>query len=92
MIDWLVNRIFRWDPLREAVTDEVHMYDQIGRTLADPNAMKTASVIWWEPDGFHGWVYNEDKKRYFFNDIGGMMMDTLNLEWKGEFDLDEVSQ
>jgi hypothetical protein len=29
MIDWLVNRIFRFTSLREAIFEEVHMYDHL---------------------------------------------------------------
>ena len=33
MIDWLVNRIFKWDPLRKAVFDEVRLYQSVDRSM-----------------------------------------------------------
>lgn len=29
-----------------------------------------AVAVWPEDDGWHGFEYNEDMNRYFFNDIG----------------------
>ena len=33
MIEWLVNRIFRWDSLRHAIFDEVRLYQSIDRSM-----------------------------------------------------------
>ena len=70
MIDWLVNRIFRWHSLRKAVFEEVHMYDHLDSIMSDPERMKTASSSWMEGDKWYGWTYNTNNKRYYFDDIG----------------------
>lgn len=70
MIDWLVNKIFRWDSLRKAVFEEVHMYDHIDSIMSDPERMKTASLSWMEGDKWYGWTHNPINKRYYFDDIG----------------------
>jgi hypothetical protein len=70
VIDWLVNRIFKWDTLRDAVFDEVHMYDHLHGIMNDEDAMKTASLSWMEGDTWYGWTHNESNNRYYFDDIG----------------------
>jgi hypothetical protein len=65
MIDWLVRIIFSWRPLYEAVTNEVHMYDSIGRSIDSG----TGAVFWQDQDGWRGWSYNEERNKYYFNDI-----------------------
>jgi hypothetical protein len=69
MIDWLVNRIFWWAPLRDAIFDEVHMYDRLNHIMADPEAMEIGSSFIPDFDGWRSWSYNKDKGRYYFNDI-----------------------
>jgi hypothetical protein len=91
MIDWLVNRIFSWDSLRHAVTDEVHLYDQLNKVMSDPECMATSSRIWLEEDGWKGWAFNRELNRYIFNDIGGGILDTLDLTWRlDEYNMDEI--
>jgi len=70
MIDWLVNRMFRWDTLRHAIFDEVHLYDHLDTIVNDPEGMKIASSSWMEGDTWYGWNYNSKKNRYYFDDIG----------------------
>lgn len=65
----IVNILFKWGKLREALMSEVHMYDQLGRLLNDPDSMKTGSLYWPSTDGWRGWTHNEDLNKYFFNDI-----------------------
>ena len=69
MIDWLVNRIFWWAPLRDAIFDEVHMYDRLRHILADPEAMEIGSSFIPDFDGWRSWSHNKDKSIYYFNDI-----------------------
>jgi len=69
MIDWLINRIFWWAPLRDAIFDEVHMYDRLRHILADPEAMEIGSSFIPDFDGWRSWSHNKDKSRYYFNDI-----------------------
>lgn len=68
MINWAVNKIFSIKALRQALTEEVHMYDMIGRIMNDPESMKTAASMWDEGDGWRGWTI-KDNGNYYFNDI-----------------------
>jgi hypothetical protein len=69
LIDWLVNRIFWWAPLRDAIFDEVHMYDRLDHIMKDPEAMEIGSSFIPDFDGWRSWSHNKDKGRYYFNDI-----------------------
>ena len=66
MIDKLISILFRWDRLRLAIFDEVHMYDQIDEAIKDATI---GSSHWHEPDGWRSWVFDEDRNVYIFNDI-----------------------
>jgi hypothetical protein len=90
MIHWLVNRIFRWDSLRNAIFDEVHMYDHIETILNDPDGMKIASSSWMEGNAWYGWTFNESKNRYYFDDIGNKSLVGLwEDQWPREADSNE---
>ena len=67
MIDWLVKQIFKINPLWNALSQEVNMYNSLTRIMKDPEAMKTASAFWDEGDGWRGWTV--EGNRYYFNDI-----------------------
>ncbi len=67
MIDKIVNILFKWTGLREALFAEVNFYNSISRITKDPESMKTASAFWEEPDGWKGWTIEGNK--YYFNDI-----------------------
>lgn len=64
----LVNFIFKWEKLRIAIFAEVDWYNSISRTLADPEAMKTASTMWCDFDGWRGW-YIKNEGIYYFHDL-----------------------
>ena len=66
MIDWLVNKIFRWDQLREAIFDEVELYKEIDRRLKDNTP---GSAYYNDGDGWRSWTYSTERKKYYFNDI-----------------------
>lgn len=68
MINWIVDQLFKWDALRTAIFAEVDFYNSITRTLDDPEAMKTASAMWCEPDGWRGWTIKDDGT-YYFHDL-----------------------
>ena len=68
MIDWLVTHIFKIDPLRVALFQEVDMYNSITRILADDESSKIACAIWCDEDGWRGWNIKEDGT-YYFHDI-----------------------
>jgi hypothetical protein len=87
MIDWLVNKIFRWDSLRKAIFEEVHMYDHLDSIINDPEGMKTGSLCWMEGDTWYGWTYNPEKNRYYFDDIGNKSLIGLwEDQWLREAD------
>lgn len=66
MIDWLVNRIFWWTPLRNAIFAEVHMYDKIEEALKEP----TTNLAWEEGGLWYGYTLNEMHNLYLFDDVG----------------------
>ena len=87
MIDWLVNKIFRWEPLRKSIFEEVHMYDHLNSIMNDPEGMKTGSLSWMEGDMWYGWTYSPDKNRYYFDDIGNSSLIGLwEDQWLREAD------
>ena len=91
MIDWLVNKLFWYTPLRKAIFAEVHMYDQLDKIIQDQTP---GSAYWNDGDGWRSWTYSAGRKKYYFNDIpednlGDAM--TYTYESLGpEFDIDEV--
>ena len=82
MIDWLVNRIFRFTSLRQAIFDEVHLYDHLDSIMSDPESMETASLSWCEGDKWYGWTHDSNAKRYYFDDIGNKSLIGL---WEDQF-------
>jgi len=84
MIDWLVNRIFRFTSLREAIFAEVHMYDALDAAMDEP----ITNLTWEEGGLWYGYTYNEMHKTYLFDDIGYETMTELwdnlwarDMEW-----------
>ena len=82
MIDWLVNRIFRFTSLRQSIFDEVHLYDHLDSIMSDPESMETASLSWCEGDTWYGWTHDSNAKRYYFDDIGNKSLIGL---WEDQF-------
>ena len=72
MIDWLVNRLFWWAPLRNAIFNEVHMYDEIDKSIKEYKEMGPTNLTWAEEESgvWKGWTYSPEKNRYYFDDIG----------------------
>jgi hypothetical protein len=66
MIDWLVNKLFWWAPLRNAIFAEVHMYDELDRVINEP----TDNLSWEEGGLWYGYTYDSNAKRYYFDDVG----------------------
>jgi len=69
MIEWLVNRLFWWAPLRQAIVEEVHMYDYLSNIINDPEAMKTGASFYPDTDGWRSWSQDQDTGKYYFNDV-----------------------
>ena len=85
MINWLVNRIFRWDPLRKAVFDEVRLYQSVDRSLWEHEKESPTNLTWSEGDRWYGWTYNSNAKRYYFDDIGNeSLMGLWEDQWARE--------
>jgi len=87
MIDWLVNKIFRWDSLRDAIFSEVHMYDEIHKQMKEYKEEGPTNLTWSEGDTWSGWTYNSNAKRYYFDDIGNTsLMGLWEDQWLREAD------
>jgi hypothetical protein len=87
MIDWLVGRIFRWDPLRKAVFDEVTLYQSINRSMWEYEKAGPTNLTWSEGDVWYGWTFNSTTKRYYFDDIGNeSIMGLWEDQWAREAD------
>lgn len=68
MLDNIIRILFYWEKLRNAIFAEVDWHNSITKTLNDPDSMKTASIFWYEVDGWRGWTNNSDQS-YYFHDI-----------------------
>lgn len=85
MIEWLVNRIFRWDPLRKAVFDEVRLYQSVTRSMWEYEKEGPTNLTWAEGDRWYGWTYDSNAKRYYFDDIGNeSLMGIWEDQWQRE--------
>lgn len=87
MIEWLVNRIFWWTPLRRAIFAEVEMYQSVKRSMFEYEKEGPTNLTWSEGDRWYGWTYNKEKKRYYFDDIGNeSLMGLWEDQWARESD------
>jgi len=87
MINWLVNRIFRWDPLRKAIFDEVRLYQSIDRAMWEHENTDPTNLTWSEGDRWYGWTFNPVNNRYYFDDIGNeSLMGLWEDQWLREAD------
>jgi hypothetical protein len=85
MINWLVNRIFRWDSLRESIFDEVMLYQSVTKEMVDHDKDHPSNLTWSEGDRWYGWTYSPSNKRYYFDDIGNeSLMGLWEDQWKKE--------
>lgn len=91
IMDKIVNNLFRWNRLREAIFDEVELYKEIDKRLKDNTP---GSAYWNDGDGWRSWTYNKERSKYYFNDVPEEYLgDAIKytIESNGpEFDLDEV--
>lgn len=91
IMDWIVNKLFWYTPLRKAIFDEVHLYDMLEERLKDTTP---GSAYWNDGDGWRSWTYSKERKKYYFNDIPedsiGEAMRYTYESIGPEFDLDEV--
>ena len=90
MIEWLVNRIFKWDPLRKAIFDEVRLYQSVDRAMWEHERSKPTNLTWAEGNIWYGWTYSDKLKMYYFDDIGSKsLMDLWENQWNWEKGRDE---
>lgn len=73
LVDWFINKLFYWTPLRQAIFAEVHFYDQIEAALKEP----TNNLAWEEGGKWYGYTLNEMHNLYLFDDIGHENMTDL---------------
>jgi hypothetical protein len=73
VIEWLVHKLFWWAPLRQAIFEEVHFYDQIEAAINEP----TTNLTWEEGGLWYGYTLNEMHNLYLFDDIGYETMTEL---------------
>ena len=87
MINWLINKIFWWAPLREAIFDEVRLYQSVDRSIWQYEHEEPTNLTWSEGDTWYGWTYSPEKKRYYFDDIGNIsLMGLWEDQWLREAD------
>ena len=87
MIEWMVQKLFWWTSLREAMFNEVHMYDKLAETIKEYKEEGPTNLTWAEGDTWYGWNYNPEKKRYYFDDIGNKSLIGLwEDQWLREAD------
>jgi hypothetical protein len=85
MIDRLVNLFFRWGNLREALFAEVHMYDEVSKSIKEYKETGPTNLTWSEGDTWYGWTYNSNARRYYFDDIGNKsLMGLWENQWEWE--------
>jgi hypothetical protein len=88
MIHDLVERyLMRPKRLREAIQDVVRENDELLRMIKESENEEPTNLTWSEGDTWYGWTYNQDKKRYYFDDIGNTsLMGLWEDQWLREAD------
>jgi hypothetical protein len=82
LVDWLVNRIFRWDLLRNAIFDEVILCQSIDRAMWEHEHANPTNLTWSEGNRWYGWTFNPVNNRYYFDDIGN---ESLMALWEDQW-------
>ena len=87
MIHDLVEKyLMRPKRLREAIETVVHENDELLRILKEYEKDETpTNLTWSEGDRWYGWTYNNNAKRYYFDDIGNeSLMGLWEDQWARE--------
>ena len=87
MIHDLVEKyLMRPKRLREAIEEVVHDNDELLRILKEYEKDETpTNLTWSEGDRWYGWTYNNNAKRYYFDDIGNeSLMGLWEDQWARE--------
>ena len=71
--------------LREAIEAVVHDNDELLRRLSEYKEEGPTNLTWSEGDRWYGWTYNNNAKRYYFDDIGNeSLMGLWEDQWARE--------
>ena len=87
MIHDLVEKyLMRPKRLREAIEAVVHDNDELLRRIKEYEENDTpTNLTWSEGDRWYGWTYNNNAKRYYFDDIGNTsLMGLWEDQWARE--------
>ena len=87
MIHDLVEKyLMRPKRLREAIEAVVHDNDELLRIIKEYEENDTpTNLTWSEGDRWYGWTYNNNAKRYYFDDIGNeSLMGLWEDQWARE--------
>ena len=87
MIHDLVEKyLMRPKRLREAIEAVVHDNDELLRRIKEYEENDTpTNLTWSEGDRWYGWTYNNNAKRYYFDDIGNeSLMGLWEDQWARE--------
>ena len=87
MIHDLVEKyLMRPKRLREAIEAVVHDNDELLRMIKEYEENDTpTNLTWSEGDRWYGWTYNNNAKRYYFDDIGNeSLMGLWEDQWARE--------
>lgn len=80
--------------LREAIQAVVNENNELLRILAEYEKDETpTNLTWSEGDTWYGWIYNQDKGRYYFDDIGNKsLMGLWEDQWLMEAEENPVEK
>ena len=92
LIEFVERYLMRPKRLRMAIQAVVRDNDELLRIIKEHEEDDTpTNLTWSEGDTWYGWTYNQDKKRYYFDDIGNTsLMGLWEDQWLREADNDQL--
>jgi hypothetical protein len=86
LFEFVERYLMRPKRLREAIQAVVRENDELLRMLKEHEEDDTpTNLSWAEGDTWYGWTYNNNAKRYYFDDIGNKSLMALwEHQWKLE--------
>ena len=86
LFDLVEKYLMRPKRLREAIEAVVHDNDELLRMIKEYEENDTpTNLTWSEGDRWYGWTYNNNAKRYYFDDIGNeSLMGLWEDQWARE--------
>ena len=83
--EFVEKYLMRPKRLREAIEAVVHENDELLRILSEYKEEEPTNLTWSEGDRWYGWTYNNNAKRYYFDDIGNeSLMGLWEDQWARE--------